>query len=93
MATTTDPAVLSWMIALAPRPKPEPSGRHWWRELVTDAWRSANEAWERQLEATTSMYEAEVAEYAAEHPRPRLGDFMRHLSHGRYAPETLELDR
>lgn len=43
---TDEPEVLTWMIALAPRPRrPEPTGRHWWRELVTDAWRAADHAW------------------------------------------------
>jgi hypothetical protein len=42
-----DPAVLTWMIALAPRPtRPEPTGRHWWRELVMSAYREARDQWE-----------------------------------------------
>jgi hypothetical protein len=51
-----DPAVLTWMIALAPRPRVEPVGHHWWRDLVTAAYREAREAWEIRfdLEANTT---------------------------------------
>jgi hypothetical protein len=46
-----DPAVVTWMIALAPRPRVEPSGRHWWREYVTAAYREARESWELHFES------------------------------------------
>lgn len=74
------------MIALAPRPRYEPVGRHWWREMVVDAWRTANHAWELEAERVALGYATELAEYAAEHPRPRLQDFMVHLSCGRLDP-------
>lgn len=86
-----DPAVLTWSAALAPRPRVEPVGRHWWREWVTDAWRSADHAWWLAREATALGYDTEEREFAAEHPRPRLSDFMRHLSTGQVAPETLQV--
>lgn len=38
-----DPAVLSWRIALAPRPR-YLSGSHWWRDLVTRTYREARDA-------------------------------------------------
>lgn len=88
MSLTDDPAVLIWMLALAPRGRAAPTGRHWWRELVTDAWRCADHAWWLQREAIALGYETEMAEYAAEHPRPRLADFMVHLSHGTWSPDT-----
>lgn len=50
MSLGQDPAVITWMIALAPRHRPQPTGRHWWREYVTDAYREAREAWEFRFE-------------------------------------------
>lgn len=82
-----DPAVLTWRIALAPRPRFSTNGRHWWRELVTAAWRSADHAWWLSREAIALGYRTEQLEHDAEHPRPRLGDFMRHLSSGSLDPE------
>lgn len=89
MTFTTDPAVLAWMQALAPRPRPEPIGRHWWREFVVDAWRSAVQAWEADREAVAIGYATEMAEYERAHPRPRLADFMQQLSGGRMDPYTV----
>lgn len=89
MAFTDEPAVLTWMIALAPQPRPAPTGRHWWREMVTDAWRSANAAWEAQREAVAIGYDTEEREFQEAHPRPTLGGFMRALSHGHIAPERI----
>lgn len=85
---TDEPAVLTWMIALAGdrRPKAEPTGRHWWRELVTDTWRNATLAWERELEATAIGYATEEAEFREKNPPPRLGDAMRALSRGQIEP-------
>lgn len=87
---TDEPAVLTWMIALAPRPAGEPR-RHWWRELVTDAWRSADHAWWLEREAVAVGYQTEMREFAEDNPRPRLRDFMTHLSSGRLAPESVGL--
>ena len=86
MPFTDEPAVLTWMIALAPRPRPEPTGRHWWREMVTDAWRAADAAWQAKREAVAIGYETEESEFAQQHPRPTLGGFMSALSSGHYAP-------
>lgn len=83
---TDEPAVLTWMIALAPRPR-EPQRRHWWRDLVTDAWFAADQAWQLEAEAASVGYATELAEFAALKPRPRLRDFMVHLSTGAVAPE------
>ena len=90
MTFTDEPEVLTWMIALAGdrRPRPGPTGRHWWREMVTDAWRCADEAWRARCEAVAIGYETEEREFAALHPRPTLGGFMRALSTGQIAPET-----
>lgn len=89
MIPGADPSVVSWRIALAPRPRAERTGRHWWREYVTDAWRSAMHAWERDAENVAMGYATELGEYAADHPRPRLRDFMEHLSTGAIAPERI----
>lgn len=85
---TDEPAVLTWMIALSPQRRPEPVGRHWWRELVTEAWSSATHAWWLAREAEALGYDTEKGEYEEQHPRPRLRDFMEHLSTGALAPET-----
>lgn len=88
---TDEPAVLTWMLALAPRPAMRVSspGHHWWRELVTEAWRTATLAWEADRERVALGYSTEMIEYEAAHPRPRLGDFMRHLSTGAWSPEAV----
>lgn len=59
-----DPAVVTWMLALAPRPRVEPTGRHWWREYVTAAYVEAREAWETRfdLEANTTYRRGIIAE-------------------------------
>lgn len=84
-----DPAVLTWRIALAPR-RPYRVGRHWWREFITDAWRSADHAWWLDRENVATGYATEMREYAEAHPRPKLRDFMVHLSTGALAPERLD---
>lgn len=84
---TDEPAVLTWMIALAPRPAPAPTGRHWWRELVTEAWRAAYDAWWLEREEVAIGYATEQREFSAVKPAPRLADFMRHLSSGHWSPE------
>lgn len=53
-----------------------------WCANVTDAWRSADHAWWLAREAEAVGYETEQREFAARHPRPRLGDFMVALSYG-----------
>lgn len=100
---TQDPAVVTWMIALAPRPRPAATGRHWWRELVTEAWRAAHDAREHLREsgldvggahgAVVSAYQLEREEFDRLYPAPRLQDFMVHLSRGGLAPERLEVTR
>jgi len=54
--------------------------RNAWVEAVHDAWFWANHAWTLEAEAASSGHATELAEFAASHPRPRLGDFMRTLS-------------
>lgn len=83
-----DPAVLTWRIALAPRPRPR-GGRHWWREYVTDVYRAADHAWWLARENAAYGYHTEMREFAEAHPRPRLRDFMVHLSTGAVAPERI----
>lgn len=84
-----DPAVTAWRIALAPRPRTAARRRHWWRDVVTDAWRCAMHAWELEAERVALGYATELAEYAEQHPRPRLKDFMVHLSSGALAPDRV----
>lgn len=55
-------------------------GRNAWREWITDAWRSADHAWFLAAEAVALGYRTELAEYAAEHPRPTLKAFMCELA-------------
>lgn len=88
---TDEPAVLEWMAALAPRPLQRVSspGHHWWREYVTAAWRGAHDAWEAERERVAIGYATEEAEYEAAHPRPRLRDFMEHLSTGSWSATGL----
>jgi hypothetical protein len=88
-----DPAVLTWQIALAPRPRFSTGGRHWWREAVHDAWRAAHDAWLLDLEAASNGWATEAAEFRAVSPAPRLKDFMTHMSSGRWAPEPLGAQR
>ena len=86
---TDEPAVLTWMIALSPRPKPEPVGGHWWRELVTSSWRAAWDQWEADAEVAAIGYETELAEFREQHPPPTLKAFMTGLSSGSLAPEAV----
>jgi hypothetical protein len=86
---TDEPAVLTWMIALAPRPgyRVSPPGRHWWRELVTDLWRNADHTWWLAREAFAVGNRTEMAEFQELHPRPMLRDFMVGLSQGSVDPD------
>lgn len=51
-------------------------GRHWWRDMNNSLLLDAQIVWMNQCEAATSMYDTEVAEYAAENPRPTLKAFL-----------------
>lgn len=97
---TDEPAVLTWMIALAPRPGGRVSapGHHWWRELVTEVHASAVAARDALRESSHAAYQAAGAahsgaayyqlsdeEFNELHPAPRLGDVMRQLSRGSWA--------
>lgn len=55
-------------------------GRNRWREYVVGEWSCADHAWWLDREAVAIGYATEEAEYAAEYPRPRLGEFMVALS-------------
>lgn len=100
-----DPAVITWRIALAPRPRFSTGGRHWWRELVTSTYRDAADAWAHRRESDqpawgapgaahsgVACYQLSDEEFAALFPRPRFGDFLAHLSQGAVAPERLEVN-
>lgn len=51
-------------------------GRNWWREWNTDLLFNATAHWERECEEAAIGYETEIAEFAAEHPRPTLKEFL-----------------
>lgn len=51
---TQDPSVLTWMIVMAPRPRPEPLGYHWWRDLVMSSYREARDQWETRFDLETN---------------------------------------
>ena len=99
---TDEPAVLTWMMALAPRPGVRVSapGHHWWRELVTEVHRSAADARAALRESSKPAYQAAGAansdaayyqlsdeEFDELHPPPRLKDAMVHLSQGLQPPD------
>lgn len=86
MSVGQDPAVLTWMIALSPRPRPAPTARHWWRELVVSEWRHAYDQWLIHRNYEASGYDTEEREFGQANPVPRLSDFMKHLSQGALAP-------
>lgn len=64
---------------------------HRWRDDVTDAWMLATQSWLKHREAVAVDYETEKAEFEENHPRPRLADFMRGMSHGAPLEEFVEL--
>jgi hypothetical protein len=97
---TDEPAVLMWMMALAPRPAYRVSapGHHWWRELVTEVHNCAVAARERLRESSHPAYQVAGAahseaacyqlsdeEFDALHPMPRLRDAMVQLSRGSWS--------
>lgn len=88
---TDEPEVLTWMAIMAPRPQARVSapGHHWWREYVTEEWRAAYQAWWLHREEVAIGYATEMREFEAEHPAPRLADFMRALSRGSWSQEAL----
>ena len=90
---TDEPSVLTWRIALAPRPRFTTNGRHWWRELVHQAWFSATQVWLAEREAVAIGYATEQREYEEAHPRPRLRDFMVELSTGQADLYDLAMSR
>lgn len=51
-------------------------GYNWWRTYNSDLLLDAALAWERQAEDATSGYSTELREYAAQHPRPTLKEFL-----------------
>lgn len=88
---TDEPAALTWKAALAPRPRHTTNGRHWWRDHVTDAFQAADHAWWLRREAAAMGYRTEMADFERDNPRPRFGDFLRHLSAGSWDLHDLEL--
>ncbi|MET8519757.1 hypothetical protein [Nocardioides sp. NPDC004968] len=87
------------------RPGPRPRRRyvqrrrHWWRDLITSEFYNATHAWFLAAEAASLGYPTELAEYAAEHPRPTLQGFMlalarpdRHTPPDQHDTETGEID-
>mgnify|MGYP006344423799 CR=1 FL=1 len=94
---TDEPAVLMWMLALAPRPgyRVSAPGHHWWRELVTEVHSHAVAARDALREGSSSahnaagashssagMYQLSDEEFNELHPMPRLRDAMVYLSQG-----------
>lgn len=51
-------------------------GRNWWRTYNCDLLLDAALAWERQAEEVAIGYDTELQEYAAQHPRPNLKEFL-----------------
>ena len=51
-------------------------GYNWWREYICELLWTATAAWEREAEAAAIGYGTELAEFAAEHPRPTLKEFL-----------------
>lgn len=100
MNTATDePAVLTWMIALAPRPHYSTGGRHWWRELVTQTYRAARDARSALRESShpvysvagtansgAAAYQLSDAEFDEAFPAPRFGDVLHAMSTGAIEP-------
>lgn len=78
-----DPAVTAWRLALAGSWPSAPSRRHWWRDYVTDAFRTASQAWFLEAEAFSCGNAAELAEFRALKPPPNLRDFLVHLGNRR----------
>lgn len=91
-----DPAVLSWRLALAPRPRYSAAGRHWWRELVTATYRDWLAGWEQLRESDAPAwgtpgaansgvccYQLSDEEFRALHPQPLFRDVLVGLSGGR----------
>lgn len=72
-----------WRLALVGSWPSAPSRRHWWRDYVVDAWRSAMQAWELEAEKASNGWATELSEFRAANPQPRLRDFMLHLSSGK----------
>lgn len=95
-----DPAVLSWRIALAPRPRYSTNGRHWWRDLVTETYRAARDARDAMRESCVAA-SGQVAgtahslagysqlsdeEFAQAVPQVTLRHVLEGLSQGSQAP-------
>lgn len=70
MSSRHDPAVITWQIALAPRPRPPKVGHHWWRDLVMEFWRAAHDQWNDAAEHASLGYATELAEWRADKPAP-----------------------
>lgn len=51
-------------------------GHNWWREMNCDLLFNAAAAWERTCEEIAIGYATEIEEYAQDHPRPNLKDFL-----------------
>jgi hypothetical protein len=96
--------VLTWRIAMSPRPRFSTGGRHWWRDYVTETFRAADNARAALRESggdagghaagaagsNAGYYQLTDEEFDAQHPRPRLKDFMVALSQGATAPDRLD---
>lgn len=81
-ATTEDPAVTLWRLALVGSWPSAPSRRNWWRDYVTDAFRTAAHTWWLEAEAFSGGNATELAEFRRLRPPPNLRHFMVHLSSG-----------
>jgi hypothetical protein len=64
------------------RPRPNrPSTWNWWLRDVMAAYSAAEHAWWLAAEAASNGWATELSEFAAEHPRPRLREFLESFAH------------
>lgn len=61
--------------------KNRPSTWNWWLRSVHANYRAAADSWALAAEAASNGWKTELAEFAAEHPHPRFGDFLRAAAH------------
>lgn len=66
---------------------------HAWREQVYEAWVLATHAWLLERERVAIGYETEQDDFEANHPRPRLADFMDAMSAGEAPERVTELSK
>lgn len=94
-----DPSVLSWRVALAPRPR-YVAGSHWWRDLVSRTYRDARDARDRLRQSgqvasgrvagtansDVAYYQLSDDEFDQAVPRVTFAEVLEGLSSGRLEP-------